>query len=145
MSLSVRLSVGGSVLSDSIIYVREGGRTVVISQEEWDRRNPDREALSVREVSSVYYGNITHNLTQMARACGLYQHLWRPEELGITKAGALIPKMIEGLHVLRQSPDHFRKYNPENGWGDYDSFVAFVIEYLEACQTYPEAVIGVSR
>lgn len=30
--------------------------------------------------------NITHNLGRMAKEAGIYQHLWRPEEIGVTKA-----------------------------------------------------------
>jgi len=36
--------------------------------------------------TSVYDANITHNLGAMAEAAGIYKHLWRPEEIGITKA-----------------------------------------------------------
>ena len=37
----------------------------------------------------VYQANITHNLTKMADAAGIYMVCWRPEELGFTKAGQL--------------------------------------------------------
>ena len=38
----------------------------------------------------VYSTNITHNLGKLAEALGIYQHLWRPEELNITHARQLI-------------------------------------------------------
>ena len=30
--------------------------------------------------------NITHNLNKMASELGVYEHLWRPDEIGVTKA-----------------------------------------------------------
>lgn len=41
-------------------------------------------------VEQLYWANITHNLNSMAGAAGIYQHLWRPEEVGVTKARQLI-------------------------------------------------------
>ena len=35
--------------------------------------------------------NITHNLNKMADAVGLYEVLWKPDEIGITTASQMIP------------------------------------------------------
>ena len=40
--------------------------------------------------TEVYSANITHNLGLMAEEAGIYQPLWRPEELGIKTAAGLI-------------------------------------------------------
>ena len=40
----------------------------------------------MREPEGAYSANITHNLGKMAEEAGIYKHLWRPEEIGITKA-----------------------------------------------------------
>jgi hypothetical protein len=37
----------------------------------------------------VYDANITHNLGAMAKAAGIYMHLWRPDEIGIKTASEL--------------------------------------------------------
>lgn len=37
------------------------------------------------------------------------------------------------------------RYEPENGWGSYDSFLKFLIEYKEACEDNPGCVIEASR
>ena len=95
--------------------------------------------------TNVFEGNITHNLNHMADEAGIYKHLWRPEELGITKAQHLIGPLIEGLFDLRRKPDHFKKFNPENGWGDYDGLVKLVTKYLQACELNPDANIEISR
>jgi hypothetical protein len=93
----------------------------------------------------VYTRNITHNLNDMAEAAGIYKHLWRPEEIGIYRAGSLIEPLTKGLALLESDPDRFKALNPVNGWGDYDALVEFVKEYLRACQVHPEADIEVSR
>ena len=95
--------------------------------------------------TEVYSANITHNLNNMANAAGIYQALWRPEELHITKAGDLIPLLEKGLAELKADPEKFRAYNASNGWGMYEHFVPFVEDYLEACREYPDAEVSVSR
>jgi hypothetical protein len=93
----------------------------------------------------LFSRNITHNLGQMASAAGLYTLMWRPEEVGITKAEQLIKPLSEGLACLVAEPEKFQKFNPENGWGHYDGLVEFVKAYLGACQRYPHAKVRVWR
>ena len=81
----------------------------------------------------------------MAREAGIYKALWRPEEIGKTKAGEIIELLEKGLADLKARPEHFEKFNSPNGWGTYDNFVTFVENYLEACKEYPDAIIEVSR
>lgn len=94
---------------------------------------------------TVFEANITHNLHVMADEAGIYKHLWRPEELGITKAGALIDPLREGLKQMVSDPARFRKHDAHNGWGTYDVFVPWIARYLEACIENPDADIRVSR
>lgn len=37
------------------------------------------------------------------------------------------------------------QYNPENGWGDYDSFLSWLIKYKEMCEDNPDCEIEISR
>ena len=96
-------------------------------------------------VEEVYSANITHNLGKMAQAADIYQALWRPEEIGITRAGQLVSLLEAGLTKLKADPDLFSKYNSPNGWGMYEHFVPFVEKYLEACKANPDAEVHVSR
>lgn len=89
--------------------------------------------------------NITHNLGKMAAEAGIYVHLWRPEELGITTAKELIEPLKNGLTQLRSDPDHYKKFDASNGWGKYEHLVEFVRDYLQACIDHPEAEVSVSR
>lgn len=126
------------------IPIRENGRITNITREEWDKRYPGREPMVyVQENSSIYSANITHNLRMMAQAAGIYDALWHPDENGFTHAHQLIDPLKAGLEKLRASPDLYKEFNPENGWGDYDGLVNFVVEYLEACEANPSATIGV--
>jgi hypothetical protein len=93
----------------------------------------------------LFWKNITHNLGKMADEAGIYKHLWRPDEIGITKASQLIEPLKQGLKKLRENPEHFMQFNPANGWGSYDGLLAFVSQYLRACEDYPDANIDVSR
>lgn len=150
MSLDVYLKIEKPILKKSSgVFVRENGQTIEISQEEWNERFPDKEPVRVNteqgETNYVFEYNITHNLNTMAEKAGIYQHLWRPEELNISYAKDLIEPLRNGLKKLLDNPDYFKTFNPDNGWGDYSGLLRFVEEYLEACIEYPESIISVSR
>lgn len=95
--------------------------------------------------TEVYWANITHNLNTMAERAGIYKHLWKPEELNITKASELIEPLGTGLQLMLNDPKRFIKFNPSNGWGNYDSLVSFIAMYLIACKENPNARIDISR
>ena len=95
--------------------------------------------------TEVYWANITHNLTEMAGAAGIYRALWTPEEIGITKAADLVPLLEDGLAKLKADPAKYEKFNAPNGWGLYKNFVPFVEKYLQACRDNPNATVEVSR
>jgi len=149
MSLDVYLTLEGYIQpQEPVICIRENGRNRRITCLEWNMRFPDREP--VRFIPppgdpTVFSANITHNLNAMAKEAGIYVHLWRPEEIGISRAEQLIVPLRQGLAVLEARPEHFRKLNPVSGWGDYDGLVEFVRDYLEACERYPDASVSVSR
>lgn len=101
--------------------------------------------LMAERPTEIYSRNITHNLTTMAAEAGIYEALWRPEEIGITKAGDLVERLRAGLDLLMNEPDRFKAMNPPNGWGNYEGLVEFVTEYLHACQENRDAEVCVSR
>lgn len=101
--------------------------------------------LTVIKPTEIYSANITHNLRRMAAAAGLCEPLWRPEEIGITKASQLLEPLRKGLERLKADPDYYRTFNPENGWGSYEGLVKFVENYMEACGLNQDADIEVNR
>jgi hypothetical protein len=92
----------------------------------------------------LYRDKITHNLSSMAMAVELYIPLWHPEEIGVNKAGELVPILKKGLLRLLSDPEKYRELNPKNGWGSYEFLVEFVTRYIIFCTTYPEATISCS-
>lgn len=146
MSLDVYLEADGSAAPGSGIFIREDGRTRELSRAEWDEKFPGREPVVAEvETGEIYNGNITHNLTSMASEAGIYKVLWRPDEVGIEKAEQLIEPLTIGLAALKAEPERFKPHNPPNGWGSYEVLVAFVAEYLDACQAHPGATVRVWR
>lgn len=93
----------------------------------------------------LYDANITHNLNKMAMEAGIYEALWRPEEIGCSQAKDIIAIVEEGLKKLKDDPYHYKKFDSPNGWGTYVHFVPFVEKYLNACKEHPLAMIYVSR
>lgn len=128
------------------VFIRENGNTRELTIGEVAERYPDSEVTEgLFETNEYYSANITHNLNSMAGAAGIYEHLWRPDEIGITKAKQLIEPLRAGLHELKLNPEKYKVFNPSNGWGSYDGLVDFVSKYLEACYEYPDADIEISR
>jgi hypothetical protein len=103
--------------------------------------------LKVVQPTTIYHSNITHNLGKMATAVepSFYKALWRPEELGVTKAKELIPALRGGITRLKSDPVFFQTFNAPNGWGKYEDLIDFAERYLAACEANPEADIEVSR
>lgn len=97
------------------------------------------------ETQELYWANITHNLAKMASEAGIYQAIWRPEEIGAENAKDIIDLVDSGLQLLKNKPEYFKNFNSPNGWGMYKHFVPFVEKYLDALTEYPESKIRVSR
>jgi hypothetical protein len=150
MSLDVYLELEDPTgyLAKQVIAIRENGTIREISRAEWDRRFPGCEPITYDEPEgnrTIYHANITHNLGAMAAEAGIYEHLWRPDEIGCELAQDLILPLNTGLETLQNDPERFKELNPSNGWGDYDGLVNFVARYLFACKLNPEARIRIWR
>jgi hypothetical protein len=152
MSLDVYLTVANEQkpVAGERIFVRREGQTVEVTRAEWDALHPNTEPVVMRTNEDdwggyVYESNITHNLGKMASECGLYEPLWRPEEIGATRACDLIGPLRDGLARINEDQERLQAFNPENGWGDYKLLVRFTTEYLAACERWPEAEVQVSR
>lgn len=129
------------------VYLCEDASSYPIAADFLQENGFDQAAAALRNYTpeSLFSANITHNLNTMAEAAGIYLELWRPEEAGIHYAHQLIKPLREGLWRLQDNPTKYKKFNPSNGWGDYEGLVEFVAKYLEACQKYPDAVVEACR
>ncbi len=146
MSLDVMLTLP-EITEGGTIHYRDkaDGQIKALSYAEWDAAFPGMSLVTVNQSRTVYDANITHNLNKMASEAGIYEALWRPEEINITKARQLIEPLTKGLALLKGDRKHYETFNSPNGWGMYEHFVPFVERYLEACKEYPDANVSVSR
>jgi hypothetical protein len=96
-------------------------------------------------VVTVFDANVTHNLARMADEAGIYEHLWRPDEIGIETAAQLAEPLRAGLRKMEDDPERFKALNPPNGYGSYADFMPWVREYLAACIEHPKAKVRVWR
>lgn len=92
-----------------------------------------------------YAANITHNLNTMADALGIYQCVWRPDQNGIKDARQLIEPLKKAIADMRSDPAKYKAFNAPNGWGMYDNFLPWLERLLQACETYPDDEVHVSR
>jgi hypothetical protein len=87
--------------------------------------------------------NITHNLARMAKDAGIYDVVWNLK--GITYAWQMEKPLHDAIKLLRSDPARFKKHNPKNGWGSYDSFIKDLEALLKGCREAPDGTVGVSR
>ena len=99
--------------------------------------------------------NITHNLGKMASRVTigtggadttLYMVCWRPEEIFERPTTDLIlPALIQGIEYMIEHRKELLQYNSPNGWGTYEGFMKFLLNYKQACEDNPDCEIEVGR
>lgn len=106
---------------------------------------------------TVYRANITHNLGEMANQVivvenqsesdniSLYDVLWRPEAHGYTHAHDIVDYLHMGYKELVSNPIKYQRFNPQNGWGNYEQLVEFVKQYYIACMDNLDAELSLSK
>lgn len=152
MSLDVSLIAPNRIKKTGTgVFVRENGRNIeLLTSEEVHAKFGQRVPEVESDTNRVFEWNITHNLGEMADQVKigdhtLYQYLWRPEEIGVTHARQLIDPLSQGWLFMLSNQERLEKFNPANGWGDFDGLLEFVEAYIKAAVKYPDATIEVSR
>ena len=102
----------------------------------------DLDLWAVRR-TNVYGTNMTHNVAAMADEAGVYDLLWQAK--GSPKAGDLVAPLNGAIYDMEARPDHYKKFDAENGWGTYEQFLPWLREVRDMCVEYPDAEIEVSR
>lgn len=150
MSLDIYLTlpqISNPPIQESAIFIRENGRTKKISRPEWDKLHPDREPVVCKIESDpreVFHGNITGNLYPMANAAGCALLFWEPAEMNVSNAASAIPHLEKALSYIIRHRTELEQFNPGNGWGSYDTLLQFTCEYLDACRSFPTAIVSIS-
>jgi len=102
--------------------------------------------LDIHLKHEIYHDGITHNMNKMAKACGMYERLWRADENGVVKAKQLIATLVNGIAYMEEHKEELKaKYTPENNWGSYEGLLRFCRNLLRACVDNPETDVEVSR
>ena len=106
-----------------------------------------------KEEDREWVANITHNMNKMAQRIfvsenkeTLYDYVWRPEELyKEIYTNEMKNVLTKGICIMISKRKSLLRYEPGNGWGSYDSFLKFLIEYKKACEDHPGYIIEASR
>lgn len=92
----------------------------------------------------VFEGNITHNLSKMAHAIGVWECIWYPTSITFPDqptAKDIINKVAEGLSELIINERSYMQYNISKRNGDTSMLIEFLEGVLKACIEYPDAVV----
>lgn len=107
---------------------------------------------------SSWSSNITGNMVAMAehiptfytehgakRELTLYEAVWRPDERKIANTDIVGECIRNGLIYMVMHRKELKQFNPENGWGSYDSFFSWLQMYSWQCEENPDCEIEVWR
>ena len=97
------------------------------------------------KLCEVYTTSVHNNFNLLIESLGIYQHLWRPDELNITHARQLIAPLESALENLEFNKEKYRKHEPPGMCGKIELFIIFLKNLLESCKQHPNATISVCR
>jgi len=91
---------------------------------------------------TVFRNNYTSNAYKMFRlAFRSKEHF---KAFDNKSAKECLMEIDSALKIMKANPYRFKKYNPENGYGDYEGAYHFLFNFGVACLRYPKAKIGIS-
>ena len=106
-------------------------------------------------IETNWSANITHNLGNMAdqipvtineMETTLSSICWRPEEIFETPTTDLVLEgLLQGVNYMLLHRKELLQYESPNGWGTYEGFMKFLLNYKQACEDNPDCEIEVSR
>jgi hypothetical protein len=105
----------------------------------WDLHIKENACPTCGRGDEVYDRNYTSNMGQMLRQANFD---W--DEINGKTTEEALPHLERLIKALESEPDAYRALNPPNGWGDYDSFLAMLIEFVGKCREY-SGVVRISR
>lgn len=98
--------------------------------------------VGIEEEVELWWGNQTHNITPMWKLAGVYDALYMSSG---KQAKDVIDDVRRGFNNMSENPEKYKKLNPSNGWGSYDSALTFLECFKSACDKYPFGEIVVSK
>lgn len=157
MSLDLYIESNTPVLHRGTgVYIRKNGETKELQTKQevltyFPDVNPDDVKETTYEDNTYFHINMTHNLNKMADKCHssittvsknegtvtLYDLLWRPDEnLNITVPNMdYLESLMSCYRNLLENPRHFKRFNPDNGWGSYEQLLNNTKKFIGALQS----------
>lgn len=139
MGLDLTIKTKNKILhSGTGVFIRENGMNRELKTlDEVKQYFPNSDLSHIEEYEyyddELFNMNITHNLFKMAEnvvvkdGINLCLLLWKPKSIGFEFVDDKYIKYInDSLKILLSDKDRLEKYNPENGWGNYDVLLNFV-------------------
>lgn len=90
--------------------------------------------------TELFHANITHNMTSLWEALGIYEQLYKSHG---KYANDIYEKVRRALDALTIDPEFYKQYDSPNGWGTYDNAVSFLSKVVRACEENPGSLINV--
>lgn len=90
----------------------------------------------------LFSKNSTHDVAPMWKKAEIFDELY---ESNGKQPKEIVEQLEQGLFMMQIHSDKYKPLNPKNGWGNYESAIKFLLEVIEACKLYPEAIIKISR
>lgn len=83
--------------------------------------------------------NHTYNVSPMySKAMGI-----TISDLDGKKCNEVLPLLIKGRQEMIDNPEIYKKMNPPNGWGSYETAVLFLGDIIIACEKHKDYKIEV--
>lgn len=94
----------------------------------------------VNDGPCVFDRNMTSNVAPMWREAGI--------DLRLAKgalAGALVYRLNEAIQAMKTDQEKYLAMQPDNGWGDYNGALQFLVDLRDACVHFPTMTVQVSH
>jgi len=101
----------------------------------------------IEQITVVDCGNYTSNVWEM------YEHAIPPAKPGERgglhrlhdmKAGDAIELLQKGILHMKDHKEFYMKFNPKNGWGNYEGAYNFLGNILSKCTIHPACTVELS-
>jgi hypothetical protein len=85
-------------------------------------------------------GNYTYNVSEMFHKALGFELM----DLGGKICGECLPDLERATLHMSENPTEYIPLNPENGWGDYNGALGYLIALKHGCKKHPKAIISIS-
>lgn len=67
-----------------------------------------------------------------------------PSDFTGKKASDVLLLALKVRNELRDNPEHYEHYMPENRWGSIKTWIEFMEDIIKACEKYPNEIVEVN-